>query len=131
MVGTGSTHWNSVPYWQGFEHPQTKLSRLSRHEGGAGCSSPRGPLEGCLVRARRRETQHVLTQVFLPVFKIIPKASSPGREMKCEEGESARSPPPLLPPASLLAWSPILLPPWGPAFLPALYPAAFRSAFPG
>ncbi|XP_026730573.1 homeobox protein XENK-2 isoform X2 [Trichoplusia ni] len=51
--------------------------------------------------------------------------------MKCEEGESARSPPPLLPPASLLAWSPILLPPWGPAFLPALYPAAFRSAFPG
>ncbi|XP_073946216.1 uncharacterized protein isoform X1 [Choristoneura fumiferana] len=49
--------------------------------------------------------------------------------MKCEEGE--RSPPPLLPPASLLAWSPILLPPWGPAFLPALYPAAFRSAFPG
>lgn len=63
--------------------------------------------------------------------KIIPKASSPGREMKCEEGESARSPPPLLPPASLLAWSPILLPPWGPAFLPALYPAAFRSAFPG
>ncbi|XP_072949210.1 uncharacterized protein [Epargyreus clarus] len=50
--------------------------------------------------------------------------------MKCEEGE-ARSPPPLLPPASLLAWSPILLPPWGPAFLPALYPAAFRSAFPG
>lgn len=66
--------------------------------------------------------------------KIIPKTSSPGREMKCEEGESARSPPPpLLPPASLLAWSPILLPPWGPAFLPALYPAAaaFRSAFPG
>lgn len=62
---------------------------------------------------------------------IIPKASSPGREMKCEEGESPRSPPPLLPPASLLAWSPILLPPWGPAFLPALYPAAFRSAFPG
>ncbi|KAJ2951477.1 hypothetical protein O0L34_g13629 [Tuta absoluta] len=51
--------------------------------------------------------------------------------MKCEEGEGARSPPPLLPPASLLAWSPILLPPWGPAFLPALYPAAFRSAFPG
>ncbi|CAH2982914.1 unnamed protein product [Chilo suppressalis] len=50
--------------------------------------------------------------------------------MKCEEGEAARSPPPLLPPASLL-WSPILLPPWGPAFLPALYPAAFRSAFPG
>ncbi|KAL0829174.1 hypothetical protein ABMA28_004013 [Loxostege sticticalis] len=50
--------------------------------------------------------------------------------MKCEEGEGARSPP-LLPPASLLAWSPILLPPWGPAFLPALYPAAFRSAFPG
>lgn len=65
-------------------------------------------------------------------IKIIPKTSSPGREMKCEEGESARSPPPpLLPPASLLAWSPILLPPWGPAFLPALYPAAFRSAFPG
>ncbi|KAI8432244.1 hypothetical protein MSG28_004688 [Choristoneura fumiferana] len=57
------------------------------------------------------------------------RSSSPGREMKCEEGE--RSPPPLLPPASLLAWSPILLPPWGPAFLPALYPAAFRSAFPG
>ncbi|XP_050677505.1 homeobox protein XENK-2-like isoform X1 [Leptidea sinapis] len=51
--------------------------------------------------------------------------------MKCEEADSQRSPPPLLPPASLLAWSPILLPPWGPAFLPALYPAAFRSAFPG
>ncbi|XP_063385132.1 homeobox protein vnd isoform X1 [Cydia fagiglandana] len=48
--------------------------------------------------------------------------------MKCEEGERS---PPLLPPASLLAWSPILLPPWAPAFLPALYPAAFRSAFPG
>lgn len=46
--------------WRGpVEHPQTDLSRLSKHEGGAGCSSPRGPLEGCLVRAQRRETQHV------------------------------------------------------------------------
>ncbi|CAG9100785.1 unnamed protein product [Plutella xylostella] len=57
---------------------------------------------------------------------MIPKASSPARDVK----GSGRASPPLLPPG-LLAWSPILLPPWGPAFLPALYPAAFRSAFPG
>lgn len=36
------------------------LSRLSRHEGGAGCASPRAPLEGCLVRTQRRRAQHVL-----------------------------------------------------------------------
>ncbi|GBP23487.1 Homeobox protein vnd [Eumeta japonica] len=61
----------------------------------------------------------------------VETTASPAREMKCEVGadEGARSPPP--PPPPLLAWSPILLPPWAPAFLPALYPAAFRTAFPG
>lgn len=64
LVGSGPAPPNEGRHWRrSVEHPQTDLSRLSKHEGGAGCSSPRGPLEGCLVRAQRRETQHVFGPV--------------------------------------------------------------------
>lgn len=71
-----------------------ELSRLSRYEGGAGCSSPRGPLEGCLVQARRPEAQHVFAAVFaqpsrlsrrrvLPVGRWSVRRARRGRRRRC------------------------------------------------